>query len=105
MTFNAATDGKFGVCAVGATAGGSAAIYGSSKSNPTYPNNYIYAGFFDGNVNVLGDVSANGFYPRDGNGNTMDVVSDIWVYGLKDSNTFGYRAHIVKGIIVELKNT
>lgn len=105
VTFNAATDGKFGVCAVGATAGGSAAIYGSSKSNPTYPSNYIYAGFFDGNVNVLGDVSANGFYPRDGNGNTMDVVSDIWVYGLKDSNTFGYRAHIVKGIIVELKNT
>lgn len=105
VTFNAATDGKFGVCAVGATAGGSAAIYGSSKSNPTYPSNYIYAGFLDGNVNVLGDVSANGFYPRDGNGNTMDVVSDIWVYGLKDSNTFGYRAHIVKGIIVELKNT
>ena len=56
-------------------------------------------------MKVLGDVSANGFYPRDGNGNTMDVVSDIWVYGLKDSNTFGYRAHIVKGIIVELKNT
>lgn len=103
VTFNAATDGKFGVYAVGATIGGSAAIYGSSKSNPTHPSNYIYAGFFDGNVEVLGDVSANGFFPRDGNGNTMGVVPDIWVYGLKDSNTYGYKAHIVKGIIVELQ--
>ena len=58
VKFNPATDGRFGVCAIGATAGGSAAIYGSSKSNPTYPNNYIYAGYFDGNVEVLGDVAA-----------------------------------------------
>lgn len=104
VTFNPATDGNFGVAAIGAGFGGSAAIYGSSHlDNPRYPDNYIYAGFFDGNVSILGDVSANGFFPRDGNGNTMGVVPDIWVYGLKDSNTYGYKAHIVKGIIVELQ--
>lgn len=96
VTFNAATDGKFGVCAVGATAGGSAAIYGSSRSNPTYPSNYIYAGYFDGNVEVLGDVSANGFYPRDGNGNNISVVSDKTIKFID-----GSRVRIIKGMIAE----
>ncbi|MFK2681143.1 hypothetical protein ACIXT9_02465 [Bacteroides fragilis] len=100
VTFNPATDGRFGVCAIGATAGGSAAIYGSSKTNPTYPNNYIYAGYFDGNVEVLGDVSANGFYPRDGNGNTMSVVSDSWIV---INDMVGRKFRVVKGIIVEAR--
>lgn len=100
ITFNAATDGRFGVCAIGATAGGSAAIYGSSKPNPTYPNDYIYAGYFDGNVNVNGDVSANAFYPRDGNGNVMSVVSDSWI---TINDMIGRKFHVVKGIIVEAR--
>lgn len=106
VTFNAATDGKFGVCAVGATAGGSAAIYGSSKSNPTYPSNYIYAGFFDGNVNVLGDVSANGFYPRDGNGNSLSVLSDVWITNLDSpGKIYKQKIRIIKGMVVEMTNT
>lgn len=100
ITFNASTDGRFGVCAIGATMGGSAAIYGSSKSNPTYPSDYIYAGYFDGNVNVNGDVSANAFYPRDGSGNTMSVVSDSWI---SINDMIGSKIHVVKGIIVEAR--
>ena len=106
VTFNAATDGKFGVCAVGATAGGSAAIYGSSRSNPTYPSNYIYAGYFDGNVEVLGDVSANGFYPRDGNGNSLSVLSDVWITNLDSpGKVYKQKIHIVKGMVMEMTNT
>ena len=106
VTFNAATDGKFGVCAVGATAGGSAAIYGSSRSNPTYPSNYIYAGYFDGNVEVLGDVSANGFYPRDGNGNSLSVLSDVWITNLDSpGKVYKQKIHIVKGMVIEMTKT
>lgn len=106
VTFNAATDGKFGVCAVGATAGGSAAIYGSSRSNPTYPSNYIYAGYFDGNVEVLGDVSANGFYPRDGNGNSLSALSDVWITNLDSpGKVYKQKIHIVKGMVIEMTNT
>ncbi|RHR61676.1 hypothetical protein [Parabacteroides sp. AF17-28] len=48
--FNPATDGKFGVKAVGATLG-SAAIYGSSKSSPAYPSSLdSWAGYFDGSA-------------------------------------------------------
>lgn len=100
VKFNPATDGRFGVCAIGATAGGSAAIYGSSKTSPTYPNNYIYAGYFDGNVNVNGDVSANGFFPRDSNGNTMSVVSDGNFAGLGGNGWTNVR--VVKGMIVSI---
>ncbi len=40
-----------GISAIGAGFGGSAAIYGSTNlKTPKYPDNYIYAGFFDGNV-------------------------------------------------------
>lgn len=100
VTFNPSTDGRFGVCAVGASVGGSAAIYGSSKTSPRYPSDYIYAGYFDGNVEVLGDVSANGFYPRDGNGNTMQVVSDSWIV---INDMIGRKFRVVKGIIVEAR--
>ena len=106
VTFNPATDGRFGVAAIGANAGGSAAIYGSSKTNPTYPSNYVYAGFFDGNVTVLGDVSARGFFPQDNSGNSVSVVSDAWLYGLKNNQLEGIasknmKIHIIKGMIVE----
>ena len=66
------------------------------RSNPTYPSNYIYAGYFDGNVEVLGDVSANGFYPRDGNGNNISVVSDKTIKFID-----GSRVRIIKGMIAE----
>lgn len=98
VTFNPETDGRFGVCAVGATGGGSAAIYGSSKSNPTYPNNYIYAGYFDGNVEVLGDVAAKGFFIRKGDGTSWPVVADSWI---KINDYTGSKFHVVQGLIVE----
>lgn len=106
VIFNPATDGRFGVAAIGANAGGSAAIYGSSKTNPTYPSNYIYAGFFDGNVHVIGEVSAKGFFPQDNSGNSVSVVSDAWLYGLKNNQLEGIaskdmKIHIIKGMIVE----
>ena len=59
VTFNAATDGRFGVKAVGSNAGG-ASIYGSSKSYPVYPGSAnTYAGFFDGMVDVNGELASN----------------------------------------------
>ena len=107
VTFNAATDGNFGVAAIGASFGGSAAIYGSSHSdNPKYPSDYIYAGFFDGNVSVLGDVSANGFFPRNGNGAVMNVLSDVWITNLDSpGKIYKQKIHIVKGMVVEMTNT
>lgn len=99
VKFNPATDGRFGVAAIGATAGGSAAIYGSSKSSPTYPSNYIYAGYFDGNVEVLGDVAANGFFIRR-DGGTLPVVADSWI---TINDYTGSKFHVVQGIIVEAR--
>ena len=103
VTFNPATDGNFGISAIGAGFGGSAAIYGSTNlKTPKYPDNYIYAGFFDGNVRVLGDVTANGFFPSDGNGSYWSVISDSTIT-LLDPSTRGKTLHIVKGLIVEIK--
>lgn len=103
VTFNPATDGNFGISAIGAGFGGSAAIYGSTNlKTPKYPDNYIYAGFFDGSVRVLGDVTANGFFPSDGNGSYWSVISDSTIT-LLDPSTRGKTLHIVKGLIVEIK--
>ena len=103
VTFNPATDGNFGISAIGAGFGGSAAIYGSTNlKTPKYPDNYIYAGFFDGNVRVLGDVTANGFFPSDGNGSYWSVISDSTIT-LLDPSTRGKTFHIVKGLSVEIK--
>lgn len=103
VTFNPATDGNFGISAIGAGFGGSAAIYGSTNlKTPKYPDNYIYAGFFDGNVRVLGDVTANGFFPSDGNGSYWSVISDSTIT-LLDPSTRGKTLHIIKGLIVEIK--
>lgn len=103
VTFNPATDGNFGISAIGAGFGGSAAIYGSTNlKTPKYPDNYIYAGFFDGNVRVLGDVTANGFFPSNGNGGYWSVISDSTIT-LLDPSTRGKTLHIVKGLIVEIK--
>lgn len=59
ISFNAATSGAFGVKSVGSAPGG-AAIYASSKSYQTYPKiGMTYAGYFDGDVDVLGDSISN----------------------------------------------
>lgn len=57
VSFNLATQGRFGVKACGANLGG-AAIYASrNSSGQTYPNmNNTYAGYFDGGVHVNGNV-------------------------------------------------
>ena len=57
ISFNAATQGRFGVKACGTNFGG-AAIYASrNSSGQTYPNmNNTYAGYFDGGVHVNGYV-------------------------------------------------
>lgn len=54
VAFGAATEGRFGVKAVG-RAPGSAAIYGSSQSSPSYPTgDTVWAGWFDGYINTKG---------------------------------------------------
>ncbi|WP_320978864.1 GA-like domain-containing protein [Bacteroides sp.] len=79
VTFNAETDGRFGVAAIGSNFGG-ACIYASrnlNASDRSYPQaNTTYAGFFDGGVYVKGTLSselclADNFgciTSRDGNG-------------------------------------
>lgn len=98
VTFNSTTDGRFGVSAMGASAGGSAAIYGSSNMySPNYPDNYIYAGFFDGNVRILGDVSANGFFVKGDDGEYLSVISGSFV------SLDQQIVKVVKGLIVSMK--
>lgn len=54
VVFDAATEGKFGIKAIG-RAPGSAAIYGSSQSSPSYPTgSTVWAGWFDGYINTKG---------------------------------------------------
>ena len=79
VTFDAATDGRFGVAAIGSNLGG-ACIYASrnlKESDRSYPQaKTTYAGFFDGGVYVKGTLSselclADNFgciTSRDGNG-------------------------------------
>lgn len=61
VVFDASTEGKFGVKAVG-RAPGSAAIYGSSQSSPSYPiGDTVWAGWFDGYINTKGYfINGNG---------------------------------------------
>lgn len=61
VVFDAATEGKFGVKAVG-RAPGSAAIYGSSQTYPSYPTgSTVWAGWFDGYINTKGYfINGNG---------------------------------------------
>lgn len=57
VSFNAATQGRFGVKACGANLGGAAIYASSNSSGQTYPNmNNTYAGYFDGGVHVNGNV-------------------------------------------------
>jgi hypothetical protein len=60
VSFNSATQGRFGIKACGANFGG-AAIYASrNSSGQNYPDtNNSYAGYFDGGVHVNGNVYSN----------------------------------------------
>lgn len=59
VTFNMDTDGRFGMSSIGRAAGG-ACFYGSSNTYKTYPGSgNTYAGFFDGMVDVIGDLVSN----------------------------------------------
>lgn len=54
VAFGASTQGRFGVKAIG-RAPGSAAIYGSSQSSPSYPTgSTVWAGWFDGYIHTKG---------------------------------------------------
>lgn len=61
VTFDAATDGRFGVASIGSNFGG-ACIYASrnlNESDRSYPQaNTTYAGYFDGGVYVKGTISS-----------------------------------------------
>lgn len=104
VTFNPATDGRFGISSMGRNIGGSAAIYGSSNMySPKYPENSCYAGFFDGNVEVLGDISANGFFVRKADGTTWPVLSDFH-FAVFGSDIGAASIHVVNGLIVGAKN-
>lgn len=62
VTFDGATEGRFGVKAVG-RANGSAAIYGSSRNASTFPDsNQVWAGWFDGLI------FSEGYFARRPNG-------------------------------------
>ena len=55
---------------------------------------------------LLGDVSANGFYPRDGNGNSLSVLSDVWITNLDSpGKIYKQKIRIIKGMVVEMTNT
>ena len=61
VTFNAETDGRFGIASIGSNFGG-ACIYASrnlNASDRSYPlASTTYAGFFDGGVYVKGSLSS-----------------------------------------------
>lgn len=91
ITFDAQTDGRFGVKSIG-RAPGSAAIYGSTSWSPTYPgSSEVWAGFFDGNVR------ANGFFPKGYN-----PIADAWMTAIDRTASGTYDMHVVGGIIVEI---
>lgn len=65
VSFDAATEGRFGVKAVGRSSG-SAAIYGSSQNTQSYPTgSSVWAGWFDG------DAFAKRFASKSSNGNLL----------------------------------
>lgn len=92
ITFNLATDGKFGVSSCGGNLGG-ACIYASTKENEgsrNYPNiNNTYAGYFDGGVHVNGNVYCGVILANE--------IGTSW--GLGGDGTYTYR----KGVTQDIK--
>ena len=80
VTFDAATDGKFGIKAIG-RASGSAAIYGSTKSSPSYPtSNTVWAGWFDGYL------YSDGYFTKSPKGNVRGGLKGA--YRIDNSDTW-----------------
>ncbi|MBD9166507.1 MAG: hypothetical protein EGQ00_05605, partial [Parabacteroides johnsonii] len=69
VAFGASTQGRFGVKAVG-RASGSAAIYGSSQTSPSYPDSgTVWAGWFDGYT------YSKAYFAKGAKGNTKGGMS------------------------------
>ncbi|WP_294549506.1 hypothetical protein [uncultured Bacteroides sp.] len=85
ISFNAATQGRFGVKVIGGNMGG-ACIYASSKSSgQSFPvRGNTYAGYFDGGVHVNGNVYCGALLANE--------IGTSW--GLEDNGTYTY----VKGV-------
>ena len=116
VSFNAATEGKFGVKAVGSNSGG-AAIYASSKSSgQSYPiSANSYAGYFDGGVHVdgsvyCGDILSNNYgteWTLNSNGTYTyrKGVSGTFKWSVKtDILTNNYTLEVVNGIVVKMSS-
>ena len=59
VTFDMATDGRFGISSLGSASGG-ACFYASSRNGSKYPGSgNTYAGYFDGMVDVNDDLVSN----------------------------------------------
>lgn len=114
VSFNAATQGRFGVKAVGSNLGG-AAIYASSKSSgQSYPiSANTYAGYFDGGVHVngavyCGDILSNNYgtgwsLASDGTYSYRKGVSGTFRWAVKsDFTTYNYTLEVVNGIVVKM---
>ena len=103
VSFNAATQGRFGIKSVGANLGG-AAIYASSKSSGlSYPNlSATYAGYFDGGVHVNGNVYCNTILANEiGVGWTLDGGTYTYQKGITKTRKFtGWEERFVNGILV-----
>lgn len=80
VVFDAATEGKFGIKAVG-RASGSAAIYGSGQTTQKYPtSNTVWASWFDGYT------FADGYFSRTPKGNVRGGLKGA--YRIDDSDTW-----------------
>ena len=114
VSFNAATQGRFGVKAVGSNLGG-AAIYASSKSSgQSYPiSANTYAGYFDGGVHVngavyCGDILSNNYgtgwsLASDGTYSYRKGVSGTFQWAVKsDFLSYNYTLEVVNGIVVKM---
>ena len=103
VSFNAATQGRFGIKSVGANLGG-AAIYASSKSSGlSYPNlSATYAGYFDGGVHVNGNVYCNTILANEiGVGWTLDGGTYTYQKGITKTRKFIWgEERFVNGILV-----
>ena len=103
VSFNAATQGRFGIKSVGSNLGG-AAIYASSKSSGlSYPNlSATYAGYFDGGVHVNGNVYCNTILANEiGVGWTLDGGTYTYQKGITKTRKFTWgEERFVNGILV-----
>ncbi|MCB6712268.1 phage tail protein [Bacteroides xylanisolvens] len=91
VSFNGATEGRFGVKVVGSNSGG-ACVYASrysTESERSYPNNRnTYAGFFDGGVFVKGSLLCDTFLANEF-GTSWSINSD---------GSYSYRKGVTQNI-------